>query len=85
MVPEFVAKIHRANNLVVIKSQPGIASGVAAAVDAAQPPREVGSVAGNGYGLGRRSHYRGRQALCGDHQEAALTAQREGLALRYRR
>lgn len=57
MVPEFVAKIHRANNLVVIKSQPGTSLSVAAAVDAAQLPREVGSVTGNGYGLGRRPHH----------------------------
>ena len=38
MVSEFVTTCERANNLVVIKSQPGTAPGVAAAVDAAALP-----------------------------------------------
>ena len=47
MVSEFVTSCERANNLVVIKSQPGTAPGVAAAVDAATLPDVKGSVAGN--------------------------------------
>lgn len=47
MVSEFVISIDRANNLVVIRSQPGTAPGVAAAVDAACLPEVKGSVAGN--------------------------------------
>lgn len=47
MVSEFVLSIDRADNLVVIKSQPGTAPGVAAAVDAAALNDVCGSVAGN--------------------------------------
>ena len=47
MVSEFVGTVSRADNLVIIKSQPGTAPGVAAAVDAAALPEVMGSVAGN--------------------------------------
>lgn len=47
MVSEFVVSVDRAENLIVIKSQPGTAPGVAAAVDAAALPEVKGSVAGN--------------------------------------
>lgn len=47
MVSEFAIGVDQANNLVVIKSQPGTAPGVAAAVDAATLPDVKGSVAGN--------------------------------------
>lgn len=47
MVSEFVTSVERANNLVVVKSHPGTAPGVAAAVDAVDLPEVVGSVAGN--------------------------------------
>lgn len=47
MVSEFVTSVDRANNLVVIKSLPGTAPGVAAAIDAATLSDVVGSVAGN--------------------------------------
>ena len=47
MVSEFVTSVDRANNLVVIKSLPGTAPGVAAAIDAATSSDVVGSVAGN--------------------------------------
>ena len=47
MVSAFVMSVDRADNLVVIKSQPGTAPGVAAAVDAASLPEVKGSVAGN--------------------------------------
>lgn len=47
MVSEFVTSCEAANNLVVVKSQPGTAPGVAAAVDAATLPDVKGSVAGN--------------------------------------
>lgn len=47
MVSEFVTSVERANNLIVVKSQPGTAPGVAAAIDAATIAGMVGSVAGN--------------------------------------
>lgn len=47
MVSEFVSDVERVGNLVVIKSQPGTAPGVAAAADAAALPEVKGSVAGN--------------------------------------
>lgn len=47
MVSEFVIGVDRADNLVVIRSQPGTAPGVAAAVDAASLHEVTGSVAGN--------------------------------------
>lgn len=47
MVSEFVIGCDKANNLVVIKSLPGTAPGVAAAVDAASLSDVLGSVAGN--------------------------------------
>lgn len=47
MVSEFVLTVVRANNLLIIKSQPGTAPGVAAAVDAASLYDVCGSVAGN--------------------------------------
>lgn len=47
MVSEFVTSCECADNLVVVKSQPGTAPGVAAAVDAASLPDVRGSVAGN--------------------------------------
>lgn len=47
MVSEFVKSCERANNLVVVKSMPGTAPGVAAAIDAASLPDVLGSVAGN--------------------------------------
>ena len=47
MLSEFVVCVLRAENLVVIKCQPGTASGVAAAVDDAGLAHALGSVAGN--------------------------------------
>lgn len=47
MVSEFVKSCECANNLVVVRSQPGTAPGVAAAIDAAVLPCVLGSVAGN--------------------------------------
>lgn len=47
MVSEFVTNVNQADNLIVIRSQPGTAPGVAAAVDAASLPEVKGSVAGN--------------------------------------
>lgn len=47
MLSEFVISAMRAENLVVIKCQPGTASGVAAAVDDAGLSHALGSVAGN--------------------------------------
>lgn len=47
MVSEFVMNVDHAGNLVIIKSQPGTAPGVAAAIDAASLPEVMGSVAGN--------------------------------------
>ena len=47
MVPELVTGVLRTDNLVMIKAQPGTASGIAAAVDAAELPDVLGSLAGN--------------------------------------
>ena len=47
MLSEFVVCVLRAENLVVVKCQPGTASGVAAAVDDAGLAHALGSVAGN--------------------------------------
>lgn len=47
MVSELVTGVFRTDNLVMIKAQPGTASGIAAAVDAAELPDVLGSLAGN--------------------------------------
>ena len=47
MVSELVVEVVRTDNLVLIKAQPGTASGIAAAVDAAELPDVLGSLAGN--------------------------------------
>ena len=47
MVSELVTGVLRTDNLVMIKAQPGTASGIAAAVDAAELPDLLGSLAGN--------------------------------------
>ena len=47
MVSELVTGVLRTDNLVKIKAQPGTASGIAAAVDAAELPDVLGSLAGN--------------------------------------
>lgn len=47
MVSELVTGVLRIDNLVMIKAQPGTASGIAAAVDAAELPDVLGSLAGN--------------------------------------
>lgn len=47
MVSELVTGVLRTDNLVMIKAQPGTASGICAAVDAAELPDVLGSLAGN--------------------------------------
>lgn len=47
MVSELVVDVQRTENLVLVKAQPGSASGIAAAVDAAELPDVLGSLAGN--------------------------------------
>lgn len=47
MVSELVTGVLRTDNLVMIKAQPGTASGIAATVDAAELPDVLGSLAGN--------------------------------------
>ena len=47
MVSELVTGVLRTDNLVMIKAQLGTASGIAAAVDAAELPDALGSLAGN--------------------------------------
>ena len=47
MVSELVTGVLGTDNLVMIKAQPGTASGIAAAVDAAELPDVLGSLAGN--------------------------------------
>lgn len=47
MVSELVLEVVRTGNLVLVKAQPGTASGIAAAIDAAELPAVLGSLAGN--------------------------------------
>ena len=47
MVSELVVEVVRTGNLVLMKAQPGTASGIAAAIDAAELPAVLGSLAGN--------------------------------------
>ena len=47
MVSELLTGVVRADNLVLVKAQPGTASGIAAAIDAAELPDVLGSLAGN--------------------------------------
>ena len=47
MVSELVVDVQRTESLVLVKAQPGTASGIAAAVDAAELPDVLGSLAGN--------------------------------------
>ena len=47
MVSELVVEVVRTGNLVLVKAQPGTASGIAAAIDAAELPAVLGSLAGN--------------------------------------
>ena len=47
MLSEFVVSVTRAENMTVIKCQPGTASGVASAVDSCDLDHVVGSLAGN--------------------------------------
>ncbi|MBM6774250.1 arginine repressor [Olsenella profusa] len=65
MLGEFVVGVARAENLVVVRTQPGTASGVAAAIDDAGLPHVLGSVAGNDTVL-----------VIVDASEAAATLQR---------
>ena len=46
MVSELVIGVQRTENLVIIKAQPGTALGIAAAIDAAELPDVLGSLAG---------------------------------------
>ena len=47
MVHDLVNDVNRADNLVLVKAQPGTAPGIAAAIDAADLDNVVGSLAGN--------------------------------------
>ena len=47
MVSELVVEVVHAGNLVIVKAQPGTASGIAAAIDAAELAEVLGSLAGN--------------------------------------
>jgi transcriptional regulator of arginine metabolism len=47
MVRDLVVDVRRANNLVVVHASSGTAQGVAAALDAAELPDLLGSVAGD--------------------------------------
>lgn len=46
MVSDMVLDVQRAENIVVVKSQAGTASGIAAAIDSAALPDVLGSIAG---------------------------------------
>lgn len=69
MVSEFVTDVENVNNLVVIKTQPGTAPGVAAAVDATSLTDVMGSIAGNDTVL----------AITRSDESAAATAELIGL------
>ena len=47
MTSELVVDVTRADNLVLVKAHPATASGIAAAIDAAELPDVLGSLAGN--------------------------------------
>lgn len=47
MVSDLVLSVRRVGNQILIKAQPGTAPGIAAAIDAADLPTVVGSLAGN--------------------------------------
>lgn len=47
MVSELVVDVHRADNMLIVKARPGTANGIAAAIDAAELPDVLGSLAGN--------------------------------------
>ncbi|MCH3968096.1 MAG: ArgR family transcriptional regulator [Atopobiaceae bacterium] len=47
MISDLVCDVNRADNLILVKAQPGTAPGIAAAIDAADLPQVVGSIAGN--------------------------------------
>jgi transcriptional regulator of arginine metabolism len=47
MVSELVTDVATVGNFVFVKAQPGTAPGIAAAIDAAELPEVVGSIAGN--------------------------------------
>ena len=47
MVSELVIDVTASSSLVLVKAQPGTASGIAAAIDAADLPEVVGTLAGN--------------------------------------
>ena len=47
MVSQLVTEVARANNLVLVKGQPGTAMGIASAIDGAELPNIVGSIAGD--------------------------------------
>ena len=47
MVSELVVEVVRTGNHVLVKAQPGTASGIAAAIDAAELPAVRGALAGN--------------------------------------
>ena len=47
MVSELVQHVNCADNLVLVKAQPGTAPGIAAAIDAADLSEVVGTIAGN--------------------------------------
>lgn len=68
MVSELVTGVLRTDNLVMIKAQPGTASGIAAAVDAAELPDVLGSLAGNDTILVYCPDGRGRRASRGADQ-----------------
>ena len=68
MTSELVVDVTRADNLVLVKAQPGTASGIAAAIDAAELPDVLGSLAGNDTILGIA-----RTAADGERLEAMIT------------
>lgn len=89
MVAEFVFSVEHINNEVIIKAQSGTAPGIAAAIDAADMPEIVATIAGNDTVLGicrteekaitaegmikKLQHPDGKSRLMGDRRDASIT------------
>ena len=95
MVAEFVFSVEHINNEVIVKAQSGTAPGIAAAIDAADMPEIVATIAGNDTVLGicrseekavaaegmikKLQHPDGKSKLMGDRREGPVVSIPEDL------
>lgn len=95
MVAEFVFSVEHINNEVIVKAQSGTAPGIAAAIDAADMPEIVATIAGNDTVLGicrseekavaaegmikKLQHPDGKSKLMGDRREGPAVSIPEDL------